>query len=78
MSTVKIKVWLMQETPRAVEVSAYPPATAAGDTSHCVWLPLSLIEHISKRKNPDCVWPEAIITLPPWKMKQAQLEKCEV
>jgi hypothetical protein len=73
MSAVKIKGWLMKETPAALQVAQTLPATV-GAAVFFHWIPRSLCEHVSKRDN-GAIWPEVILTLPEWKARNLNMEE---
>jgi hypothetical protein len=75
-SHVKVRMWQMQETPRALKCARALPASIGAAVSF-EWIPLSLCTHISRRFNDGEPWPEVQLTIPAWKARQLNLEEIE-
>lgn len=71
---VTVKLWQVQDTGRALLCAVEDDINARQ-----VWIPLSLIERISRKENLAPVagarnWPQVEIVLPEWKAGQCGLE----
>ena len=71
MSTAKIRLWLVRETPAARLYSKLPPERNPDPATDYVWIPKSVIEHVSKlvARKPD----EHTVTLPDWIIQEKNL-----
>ena len=66
MSTTKIRLWFLRETPLARLYSKVPPERHP-EASDQIWVPRSITEHTSKRGD------EHTLTLPDWFAAQHDL-----
>lgn len=57
-SMTKIRLWLIRETNKARLYCKH--GNPNPEESDCVWVPLSIVEHTTKRGN------EHVVTLPDW------------
>lgn len=63
METIKLRLWEMVWTEKAIKFSTTPSTKPTGDQ---VWLSRSLIEHITRRPAIEGSWPECEVTIPEW------------
>ena len=69
MSTAKVLLWFVRETPLARLYFKLPASRA--QTEDGVWIPRSIIEHTSKLNSADLN--EHILTLPEWFVEKYNL-----
>jgi hypothetical protein len=66
-----IRLWLVRETDKARLYCKFDPSTKPNvvidEKSDCVWIPLSIVEHTSKRGNVH------MVSLPDWFIEKENL-----
>lgn len=62
---MRIRLWLIRQTDKARLYCRHGKPTP--DDSDCVWVPLSIVEHTTKRGN------EHEVTLPDWFIEKENL-----
>lgn len=63
MSATRIRLWLVKQTDKARLYSKFNPVGRGAtepDNGDLIWVPLSIIEHVTKRGS------EHEVTLPDW------------
>lgn len=78
--STKVRLWQSREKGGAIEFATTKPAPVMSSVLvGCVfvWIPTSLIEHISRFRNADCPLPECIVTLPAWKARAMGLKEID-
>lgn len=67
---MKIRLWLVRETPLARQYSKFDPTGRGGtepDAGDLIWIPRSVAEHTSKRGD------EHTVELPDWFIEKSGL-----
>jgi hypothetical protein len=65
---IKVRCWIVRSTDKAYLFSKLPMSKSPTDADK-VWIPRSLIEHITKQKAPDVLdieYQECEVSLPEW------------
>lgn len=68
MSASRVRLWLIRESPMARLF-----ATANRPDANKIWIPKSIVEHISWEPERANEWREAEVTLPNWFIEREKL-----